>query len=72
MAAALTAPVSASQLPAQTSTSIAAASSDVQLAHYRRHRHRYHRHYRHCRVVCHGYWHRGHCHGYVHRHCHWH
>jgi len=72
VAAALITPASASALAAQSLPSISASGGELQLVHSRRHRHYHHHHYRHCRVVCHGYWHRGHCHGHLHRRCHLH
>lgn len=72
-AAALITPASASPLRAQAPASIDALGGELQLVHSgRRHRHSHHHHYRHCRLVCHGHWHRGHCHGHLHRRCHWH
>jgi hypothetical protein len=70
VAAALVTPASAAPLAAPASTSIEALGGQLHLTHGRRHHHWHH--YRHCRVVCHGYWHRGHCHGHLHRRCHWH
>jgi hypothetical protein len=83
-AAAIFAPASAA--PATSApASMSVPGGEVQLVHYRHHRHwhhhhrrwhhhhyrHWHHHHRHCHWVCHGYWHRGHCHGHLHRRCHW-
>ncbi len=69
-AAAIFTPASAAPVGAPTTASMSVPGGELQLVHYRRWRY-WHHHHRHCRLVCHGYWHRGHCHGHLHRLCHW-